>query len=132
MSIANGTHAELRFRGRKVAKVSAVSMETQRQTLETTGIGDRDDTFSYGKRTHSGSATLFYKINDQPTQDLMNRILEDGDEPDGLEMIIYKGSPNGRISGPVLISSQGTAVSTGDSTRVNISFVIDGKPSGRY
>jgi len=128
MTVANATHGEVRFKGQKVAKVTSISMETQRQTLETTGIGDLDDTFAYGKRTTSGSASLLYKTDDQATSDLMNRIFDDGEAPDDLVMTIYKGTVKA-ISGPVLINSQGIAVSKGDNTQVSISFVIDGKPN---
>jgi hypothetical protein len=132
MTVANATHGEVRFRGVKVAKIRSINMETQRQTLETTGIGDLDDTYAYGKRSHAGSGTLLYKTDDQVTRDLMNRILNDGETPDELTMILYKGSPNGTITGSVLINSQGIASSVGDQVQVNISFVISGKPGGTY
>jgi hypothetical protein len=128
MTVANATHGEVRFKGQKVAKIRSISMETQRQTLETTGVGEMDDTFGYGKRTTSGSATLLYKTDDQATADLMNRIFDDGETSDDLVMTIYKGSGKA-ISGPALINSQGIATSVGDNTQVSISFVIDGKPS---
>jgi hypothetical protein len=131
MTVANATHGEVRFQGQKVAKVTQISMETQRQTLETTGIGEMDDTFSYGKRTTSGSATLLYKTDDQSTVNLMNRIFNDGETPDDLEMTIYKGGSKS-ISGPALINSQGLGMSKGDNTQVSISFVIDGKPSKAF
>jgi hypothetical protein len=132
MGIANSTHGELRFRGVKIAKVRNVSVETQRQALEITGIGDMDDEFAYGKRTTSGSCTLLYKIDDQATKDLMNRILEDAEQPDELVMVLYRGTTDGTISGPVLINSQGVANSVGDNVTVNVSFMISGKPAGRY
>jgi hypothetical protein len=128
MTVPNATHGEVRFQGQKVAKVRSISMETQRQTLETTGVGDMDDEFAYGKRTTSGSATLLYKTDDQATVNLMNRIFDDGETPDDLVMTIYKGGSKS-ISGPALINSQGIATSVGDSTQVSISFVINGKPS---
>jgi hypothetical protein len=131
MTVANAIHGELRFRGFKVAKAISVSMETQRQTLETTGIGELDDTFSYGKRTTSGSATLLYKTDDQPTVDLMNRIFDDGETPDDLVMTIFKGGTR-EVSGPALINSQGVAVSKGDNTQISISFVINGKPGRAF
>ena len=131
MTVANATHGEVRFKGQKVAKIRSVSMETQRQTLETTGIGDMDDEFAYGKRTTSGSATLLYKTDDQATVNLMNRIFDDGETPDDLVMTIYKGGSKS-ISGPALINSQGIATSVGDSTQVSISFVINGKPSKAF
>lgn len=132
MAVANATHGEVRYNGLKVAKIRSVSMETQRQTLETTGIGDLDDTYAYGKRSHAGSATLLYKTDDAATKNLMNRILNDGENPDGLTMVLYKGSTDGTVSGDVLINSQGIANAVGDQVTVNISFVISGKPSGQY
>jgi hypothetical protein len=127
MTVANATHGEVRFKGQKIAKIRSVSIETQRQTIETTGIGEQDDTFSYGKRTTSGSATLLYKTDDQATVDLMNRIFDDGDAPDDLVVTIFKGGSKA-ITGSALINSQGIATSVGDNTQVSISFVIDGKP----
>ena len=131
MTVANSIHAELRFRGRKVAKVKNVDMQTQRATLETGGIGDVDEEYGYGKRSTSGSATLLYKTDDPATVELMNRIFDDDEQPDELQMIIYKGS-NRSISGPALISQQGLAISTGDNTQVSISFVINGKPDRMF
>ena len=131
MTVANATHGEVRFQGQKVAKVTQISMETQRQALETTGIGDMDDEFAYGKRTTSGSATLLYKTDDQATVNLMNRIFDDGETPDDLVMTIYRGGSKS-ISGPALINSQGIGVSKGDNTQISISFVIDGKPSKAF
>ena len=132
MTVANATHGEVRFRGQKVAKIRSINMETQRQTLETTGIGDLDDTYAYGKRTHAGSGTLLYKTDDQATRDLMNRILNDGETPDELTMILFRGTPQGTITGNVLINSQGIAISVGDQVTVNVSFVISGKPTGSF
>ena len=131
MTVANSIHAELRFRGRKVAKVKNVDMQTQRATLETGGIGDVDEEYGYGKRTTSGSATLLYKTDDPATVELMNRIFDDDEQPDELQMIIFKGS-NRSISGPALISQQGLAISTGDNTQVSINFVINGKPDRMF
>jgi len=132
MTVANGTHAQVRFRGVKVAKIRNISIETQRQTLETTGIGDLDDQCAYGKRTTSGSGTLLYKRDDQPTRDLMNRILQDGETLDELSIVLFNGSPDGTITGQALINSQGISTSVGELTSANVSFVISGKPTGQF
>lgn len=128
MAIANGVHGEIRFQGRKIAKVTSVSIDIQRQTLETTGIGDMDDEYAYGKRTTSGSATLLYKMDDTTTVNLINRILDDGEQTDDLEIALHKRDGKS-ISGPVLIRSQGVGMNVNDNTSVNIGFVINGKPS---
>jgi hypothetical protein len=128
MSIANSIHGEVRFQGQKIAKARSIDHQVRRVTLETTGIGEMDDEYAYGKRTTSGSATLLYKTDDPATVALMNRILDDGEQLDDLEMIVYRGTGK-TISGPVLISSLGIASSVGDSTQISVSFVINGKPT---
>lgn len=128
MSIANSIHGEVRFQGVKVAKVRSIDYQVQRATLETTGIGEMDDEYAYGKRTTNGSASLLYKTDDAATVALMNRIFDDGEQLDDLQMIIYRGTGK-TISGPVLINSLGIASSVGDSTQISVSFVINGKPA---
>ena len=128
MSIANSIHGEVRFQGVKIAKARSIDYQVRRVTLETTGIGEMDDEYAYGKRTTSGSATLLYKTDDPATVALMNRILDDGEQFDDLQMIVYRGTGK-TISGPVLISSLGIASSVGDSTQISVSFVINGKPT---
>jgi hypothetical protein len=132
MTIINSTHGELRWNGQKIAKVRDVSIEKARATLETTGIGDLDDTYAYGKRTTSGSATLLYKSDDSATVALMNRILNDNEILDALTIVLRRGTSQGTLSGQVLISSQGITNSVGDNTTVNISFVVSGKPEGNF
>lgn len=132
MTILNSTHGELRWNGRKVAKVLNASINKNRDTLQTTGIGDLDDTYAYGKRNTSGSATLFYKTDDLATTELMNRILQDGETPDNLSLVLRTGQSQGTISGSVLISSQSESVSTGENTTVSVNFVISGKPTAVY
>jgi hypothetical protein len=107
MSIANSIHGEVRFQGVKVAKVRSIDYQIQRVTMETTGIGDMDDEYAYGKRTTSGSCALLYKTDDPATVALMNRILVDGEQLDDLQMIIYRGTGK-TISGPALITSAGS------------------------
>lgn len=128
MSIANSIHGEVRFQGQKIAKARSIDYQVRRVTLETTGIGEMDDEYAYGKRTTSGSATLLYKTDDPATVALMNRIFDDGEQLDDLEMIVYRGTGK-TISGPVLINSLGIASSVGDSTQISVSFVINGKPA---
>lgn len=132
MNVINSTHGELRWNGQKIAKVLDVSLEKARATLETTGIGDLDDTYAYGKRSTSGSATLLYKSDDSTTVALMDRILNDSETPDELTMILRRGTSQGTISGSVLISSQGISNSVNNNVTVSISFVISGKPQGNF
>lgn len=132
MTILNGTHGELRWNGVKIAKVLNASINKNRDTLQTTGIGEMDETYAYGKRNTSGSATLLYKTDDPATVQIMNRILSDGENPDNLSLILRTGQSQGTISGSVLISSQSESISPSENTTVNINFVISGKPQAEY
>jgi hypothetical protein len=128
MTVANGVHGEVRFGGLKIAKVTSASFETTREILDTTGIGEMDNESAYGKRSTSGSATLLYKTDDEPTRDLMNRIFDDNESPDNIELILYRGGGKA-VSGLALISSLGLGVSVNENTSVNVAFVFSGKPS---
>jgi hypothetical protein len=132
MTILNGTHGELRWNGKKIAKVLNASINKNRDTLQTTGIGDMDDTYVYGKRSTSGSATLLYKTDDAATVELMNRILNDDTSSDRLSLVLRTGQARGTLRGNVLISSQSESVSSGENTTVSINFVVSGKPSAEY
>jgi hypothetical protein len=132
MTILNGTHGELRWNGAKIAKVLNASTNKNRETLQTTGIGELDDTYVYGKRSTSGSATLLYKTDDIATSEIMNRILNDSDSVDNLTMVLRSGQTQGALSGDVLISSQSESMSVGENTTVNINFVVSGKPVANY
>jgi hypothetical protein len=128
MAVANSVHGEVRFDGQKVAKVTNVTLDVQRDILDTTGIGEMDSEFAYGKRSTSGSATLLYETDNEVSRELMARIFEDDEEPDNIEIILHKGK--GRvISGSVLMRSLGLSESVNENTSVSISFVISGKSS---
>lgn len=132
MTILNATHGELRWNGVKIAKVLNASINKNRDTLQTTGIGEMDDTFAYGKRSTSGSATILYKTDDSATTSIMNRILNDNEEPDELTIILRTGQSQGTVTGQVLISSQSESISVGENTSVSINFVISGKPGAIF
>jgi predicted ABC-class ATPase len=133
MTILNGTHGELRWNGLKIAKVTNAALTLNRDTLDTSGIGDMDQTYTYGRRNTSGTATLLYKTDDAATQQLMNRILSEEEESsEALTMVLRTGQTQGTVSGTALISSMGVTTSVGDNTSVNVSFVISGKPSGIF
>lgn len=133
MSILNGTHGELRWNGVKIAKVTNASLTLNRDTLDTSGIGEMDQTYAYGRRNTSGTATLLYKTDDLATQQVMNRILSDEESvSEALTMILRTGQSQGTISGTVLLSSIGVTTSVGDNTSVSVNFVISGKPSGVF
>lgn len=132
MAVKTSTTAELRLNGVAIAKVRDVTMNYARDSLETTGIGQIDRTYAYGKRGTSGSGTLMYDASDAATKALMNRLLSDATTTDTIAMVLDTATSDGTITGDALITQAGVSVSVGDIVSVPISFTISGKPTGSF
>lgn len=116
-----------------IAKVRDVTLNINRDALETTGIGQTDRTYAYGIRSTSGSGTLIYDPSDTATASIMDQILDSTETLSGLKIILDTGSTDGTISSTnVLITAIGTSVSAGDLITVPVSFTISGKPTGQF
>lgn len=132
MAVKTSTTAELRLNGVAIAKVRDITMNYARDSLETTGIGQIDRTYAYGKRGTSGSGTLMYDASDTATKALMNRLLSDATTTDTIAMVLDTAISDGTIAGDALITQAGVSVSVGDIVSVPISFTISGKPTGSF
>jgi hypothetical protein len=132
MAPRNTTRASVYWNGARVAKIRDIQWNVARANLETTGIGEMDDTYAYGKRTTSGSGTLLYDPDDAATVSLMNRVLDDSEIVDALMLKTDETSAQGVVSGNVLISSQGVPVAVGDLVSCQVSFSVSGGTSGGY
>lgn len=115
-----------------VGKVRDVTLNFNRDALETTGIGQRDRTYAYGIRGTSGSGTLIYDATDSGTREVLNHILNNTETLSGIKLIPDTSGSTGTITGAALITATGTAVSVGDLITVPISFTISGKPTGTF
>lgn len=132
MAVKTSTTAELRLNSVAIAKVRDITMNYARDSLETTGIGQIDRTYAYGKRGTSGSGTLMYDASDTATKALMNRLLSDDTTTDTIAMVLDTATSDGTITGDALITQAGVSVSVGDIVSVPISFTISGKPTGSF
>ena len=132
MAVKTSTTAELRLNSVAIAKVRDITMNYARDSLETTGIGQIDRTYAYGKRGTSGSGTLMYDASDTATKALMNRLLSDATTTDTIAMVLDTATSDGTITGDALITQAGVSVSVGDIVSVPISFTISGKPTGSF
>lgn len=115
-----------------VGKVRDVTLNFNRDALETTGIGQRDRTYAYGIRGTSGSGTLIYDATDSGTREVLNHVLADTETLSGIKLVPDTSESTGTITGDALITATGTAVSVGDLITVPISFTISGKPTGTF
>lgn len=132
MAVKTSATAELRFNGTAVAKVRDVTLNINRDALDTTGIGQSDRTYEYGIRNTNGSGTLLYDSSNTATRDLMNRILSDANDESRITLVLDGGSSLGTVSGDVVLTQVGVGVSVGDVVVVPVSFSVSGKPSGNF
>jgi predicted secreted protein len=138
MAVRTGATAQLGFSATgtgtytTIAKVRDVTLDINRDALETTGIGEKDRTYAYGIRGTSGSGTLLYDPEDTGTAAIINQILDETEALSTIQLQLDTGSTAGTIAGPVLITATGTSVSVGDLVTVPISFTISGKPTGLF
>lgn len=132
MAIRTAATAELRFNGTAIAKVRDVTLNINRDALETTSIGQLDRTYEEGVRSSSGSGTLLYDTSDSGTRNLMNRVLSDAGSQSDLTLVLDSSSSLGAITGSVIITQVGVSASAGDLVTVPISFTVSGKPSGNF
>lgn len=116
-----------------IAKVRDVQLNISRDALETTGIGEKDRTYSYGIRGTSGSGTLLYDSTDSGTREILNHMLNDTETLSGVQLVLDTGDGGtGTITGPALLTAAGPGISVGDLISVPVSFTISGKPTGTF
>jgi len=112
--------------------VRDVTLNINRDALDTTGIGQADRTYEYGIRSTSGSGTLLYDDTNTATRTIMNRILSDTGDESRVTLVLDTSSSLGTISGDVVLTQVGVGVSVGDLVSVPVSFSVSGKPSGNF
>ena len=136
MAVRTGATAQLQVLSGSsyitVAKVKDISLNFNRDALETTGIGDLDRTYAYGIRGTSGSGSLLYDASDSGTREILNHILNDTETLSGVKIVLDTATTTGTVTGDALITATGTSVSVGDLISVPISFSMSGKPTATF
>ena len=132
MAIKTASTAELRFNGSAIGKVRDVTLNINRDALDTTGIGQADRTYAEGIRNSSGSGTLMYDDANTATRNVMNSILADAGGTSEVTLVIDGSTALGTIAGSVVLTQVGLSVSVGSLVSVPISFNFSGKPSGSF
>jgi len=139
MAVRTGATAQLGFSAAgtgtytTIAKVRGITLNINRDALETTGIGETDRTYAYGIRGTSGSGTLLYDSSDTGTTAIINQVLAATETLSTIQLKLDTGATSsGTIAGSVLITATGASVSVGDLITVPISFTISGKPTGSF
>jgi len=132
MAVKTAATAELQFEGVAIGKVRDVSLNINRDALETTGIGQLDRTYSYGIRNTTGSGTLLYDSENTATRNIMNSLLSDSENLSNVKLLLDTSTSLGTIEGQILVTQVGVSVSVGSLISVPISFTVSGKPEGAF
>jgi sporulation protein YlmC with PRC-barrel domain len=132
MAVKTAATAELQFEGVAIGKVRDVSLNINRDALETTGIGQLDRTYAYGIRNTTGSGTLLYDSENTSTRNIMNSLLSDSENLSNVKLILDTSTSLGTIEGQIVVTEVGVSVSVGSLISVPISFTVSGKPEGAF
>jgi sporulation protein YlmC with PRC-barrel domain len=132
MAVKTAATAELQFEGVAIGKVRDVSLNINRDALETTGIGQLDRTYAYGIRNTTGSGTLMYDSENTATRNIMNSLLSDSENLSNVKLLLDTSTSLGTIEGQILVTQVGVSVSVGSLISVPISFTVSGKPEGAF
>lgn len=132
MAVKTSMTAEVRWNNTKIAKIKDISLDIARNPLDTTALGDTDESAVYGVRSTSGSGTLLYDPLDPQTVDIMNTILSDDYVASDSLTIVLDTLNNKTITGTVLLTSTQVGVSTGEAISVPVQFKVVGKPTASY
>lgn len=132
MAVKTSLTAEVRWNNTKIAKIRDISMDVSRNPLDTTALGDFDETSVYGVRSTTGSGTLMYDPADATTVSLMGAIL--GNTLEGTDTVtMVLDTANGKqMSGTVLLTQMQAGVSVGDVIAVPVQFKFTGKPTHTF
>jgi hypothetical protein len=132
MAVKTSMTAEVRWNNTKVAKIRDISLDITRNSLDTTALGQLDESAVYGVRATSGSGTLLYDSADTPTVDLMNTILADDYVASDSLTIVLDTQNSKQITGTVLLTSSQIGVSTGEVISVPVQFKMVAKPTATF
>ena len=142
MNLSSAT-AELRLNGTRIGKVRNIQPQINRAVLDNTTLDSWDETFVYGRRTSTVSATILFDPEDATAVALFNTILEDEPAPSGITVVfdrLYKGViPADHLAERALalecdclLTSVSAGISFGDLIATQVSMQVTGKPSGTF
>jgi len=142
----SGKEGELFIDGTKVAKVRSWSFNMNQAVLETVSLEDTDRTIIHGTRSYTGSASVYYYQDVAgggagQLSTLISNIIKTGSSAgDGanaestamtFKLRIKDGSTAGRfIEFQAIPTSFGITSAVGEVTAADISFEVNGAPTG--
>lgn len=126
--ILSGTTAVLWFGSTRIGKCRSISLDVEREALQTTRQGDIDRTFIPGLRGTQGSANLFYDPEDAAVAALLAKVYDDDTALSGVDMV-FDWVTDKKVTASVIITSMSLSASFGAAQVVEIQFQVSGKPT---
>lgn len=126
--IPTSVHAELRYGGLRIGKVTQIQFQTSREALENTTLEKWDRTFLSGLRDSSGSGTLFYDPEDAATVALIEDVYENSTALGGVQLV-FDSVVGKSVSASAVLTNVSVSVSFGEASVCEIQFQISGKPT---
>lgn len=123
MAIVTSTSASVVWDGKAIAKLRDVSIDAQRDALESTALGDSSRNYIYGLKGATGQGTLMYDNTDTNIKALLEELFGNATAGKSLALTLSAGKT---ISGTALITSVGTSVSVGEITSCAVQFQFTG------
>lgn len=131
MAIRTGATGGLTFRGQVVSRCRGWELSINKDALEDTCLGTFDREYIEGLRGATGSTTILYDPDDSVAVPLLNRILQNEEDPDAVGLVLNTPT-NQKLDVAVLITSQSTPMQVGEIVAVAISFQVTGPIVGSY
>jgi hypothetical protein len=128
-----GTDGTLSIDGVSVARARNITIDGSIETLETTTLADNNPTYIQGRRSYSGSCTIYYY--EEPSGNLdSHRALQNifsTTTPSKTQTFAFRVTLAGQYKNRLLefnayINSIGLTVSTGDVISADVNFTVTG------
>ena len=130
--IRTGVDGELRFRGRKVAKVRSWSLNIQRASIDDSCLGQIDKTFVPGMRSATGSTSVYYDPEDKIANKMLNSVLRNSTDTEEIEFVFNRSKFGGGIICNGFITNLSTSVNVNAAVTCEVSFQVSGKLEGNF
>lgn len=132
MGVRTTTQSDVYWNGSLVGKMTDISPAVDRDSLETTGIGQVAGTVAKGLRTTQINCTLLYDPDNAAAVAMANSIWDDSDELDNLRIVTRRGDTRGDFTMEVLSASLGLPIRVRELISCSMSLRVNGDMSGRF
>ena len=132
MATLTGREGKVKFQNDVVAKITNVSLNLNRVTIDDTCIGGDARTFVKGLFNATGNGTCIVDSSDTYANAMLNEVfIADGNKQ--IDIQLNKNATESQAFGfAAIITSVSPSVETGNKTVATFSFQVTGEVSGRF